>query len=102
MANIKRPAPDSAKRWMAGGQEHRPQHEARLASAPPTEMPTPTAAPSNAPNPKPGGRPKAFHGPTGRLNLQLPEELVGQIILRARREKKTPGQLVAELLNPLL
>jgi hypothetical protein len=100
MANTKRPAPESAKRWMAGGQEHRPQHEARLANTPALDKPAAVA--ESTPDPRPGGRPKAFDGPTGRLNLQLPEELVGQIILRARREKKTPGQLVAELLKPLL
>ena len=102
MANTKRPAPESAKLWMAGGQEHRPQHEARLANAQAAEKPTPAPEPLPTSDPRLGGRPKAFNGPTGRLNLQLPEGLVGQIILRARREKKTPGQLVAELLTPII
>ena len=102
MAKTKRPAPESAKRWMAGGQEHRPQHEARLAKAQAADKPTAAPESSHSTDPRLGGRPKAFDVPTGRLNLQLPEELVGQIILRARREKKTPGQLVAELLKPLL
>lgn len=46
-----------------------------------------------------GGRPRSFAEETGRLNLNLPARLIRQIRLQALEQGRTPGEIVAELLD---
>lgn len=80
---VKKPKPD-ASAWLAGGHAHRPAHQQAKASA---------TVKGDAQR---GGRPKAFEEEVERLNLMLPKGLVERIRLTALKEKKTPGQVVAE------
>ena len=89
----KRPSKEAALSWMQGGEEHQPAHQAR--------MKKPQAAPA-APE-QTGvqiGRPKVFEGPTERLNLMLPASVVQFVKQEALDRRVTPGQVVAELLEP--
>ena len=84
--------PANAAAWASGGRNHRPEHQK-------------TKAQSEAQNQAEQGgetrtgRPKSF-AESDRLNLLLPAYMVEAIKIRALKEKKTPGQLVAELLEP--
>lgn len=49
-----------------------------------------------------GGRPRSFSEEAGRLNLNLPARLIRQIRLRALEQGRTPGEIVAELLEASL
>lgn len=77
-----------ASAWIAGGETHRPAHEARAKKAQPEPDPEPK-----------GGRPPAYDEPTARLNLLLPESLVRETKIRAMDERVTPGQVVAAALR---
>ena len=46
-----------------------------------------------------GGRPRSFSEETGRLNLNLPARLIRRIRLQALEQGRTPGEVVAELLE---
>lgn len=46
-----------------------------------------------------GGRPRSFLEETGRLNLNLPARLIRQVRLRALEQGRTPGEIIAELLE---
>lgn len=80
--STKKPA---AAAWIAGGEEHRPRHEARAKAAKSKEGGV-------------GGRPKSYEEPTARLNLLLPASLVRALKIKAMDEEKTPGQIVAAIL----
>ena len=82
--STKKPAA-AASAWIAGGEEHRPKHEARVKVAKAKEAVA-------------GGRPPAYDEPTARLNLLLPASLVRALKIRAMDEAKTPGQIVAAIL----
>lgn len=81
----KKPAA-AASAWIAGGESHRPTHEARAKAAQPKSD-------------SKGGRPTVYDEPTVRLNLLLPESLVRETKIRAMDEKVTPGQIVAAALK---
>lgn len=79
--------PEKAAAWVSGGRTHRPEHQKTKAQTQQTEE-------SRV------GRSKVFED-ADRLNLLLPAYMVEAIRIRALRERRTPGQLVAELLEPM-
>lgn len=77
--------PTQAAAWVTGGRTHRPEHQKTKAQNQQAEEPR-------------VGRSKVFED-ADRLNLLLPAYMVEAIRIRALKEKRTPGQLVAELLE---
>jgi hypothetical protein len=93
MTNKKQPLdPTKAADWLKGGRTHRPEHQKTKAKNE-TQQAQNTEART--------GRPRSFEGiESDRLNLLLPAYMVEAIRIRALKEKKTPGELVAEFLEP--
>jgi hypothetical protein len=79
--------PANAAAWVTGGRVHRPEHQKTKEQNQQAEEPH-------------VGRSKSFEN-ADRLNLLLPAHMVEGIRIRALKERRTPGQLVAELLAPL-
>lgn len=80
--------PAKAAAWVSGGRTHRPEHQKTKAQSQ-----------HQAEEPR-VGRSKVFED-GDRLNLLLPAYMVEAIRIRALKERRTPGQLVAELLEPV-
>ena len=83
--------PANAAAWASGGRNHRPEHQK-------TKAQNEAQSQIEQGGESRTGRPKAFDK-SDRLNLLLPAHMVEAIKIRALKEKKTPGQLVAELLE---
>lgn len=81
--------PAKAADWLKGGRSHRPEHQKTKEQNDSQQVQSAEAR---------TGRPRAF-AESDRLNLLLPAAMVKAIKIRALEEKKTPGQLVAEILG---
>ncbi len=90
MSPKKAPLPDVPK-FAHGGAEHREQ----VRSAPAV----PGIQTDQDHGQKRGGRPRSFDEPTERLPIQLPESLAQELREKAVATRKTPSQVVADLLK---
>ena len=89
MSAKKAPLP-SVLKFAQGGAEHREQ----VRSNPAPEVP----AKPTEPGQKRGGRPRSFKEPSERIPIMLPSTLVQELRQKAVVLKRTPSQIVADLL----
>jgi hypothetical protein len=95
MSTPKRPDKKAASSWIAGGEDHQPKHQVRMAESRANEKAKDVAAII-------GGRPKVFGGETLRLNIELPILIVKWIKDKAFDEHITPAKVLANILGPLV
>lgn len=87
----KRPDAKTANSWIKGGEDHQPQHDARIKAVQAKNA-------ALAPAVVRGGRPKLFEEDTERLNVMLPASMVRWVKQKALDGHSTPGQILAGLI----